>query len=94
MNLVEDENLIAQCLVWGIPRPTVTWFIQQEGAPVDERRPLVPDDRITIASDGTSLLIANVTRADRAFYWCFATNAHGVGNATVLLRIKGMSMGQ
>lgn len=89
VNVVEGDSAKLTCVVWGIPFPTVSWFMRAEGS--DENDPLLPlpeDGRFK--ADNYSLIVANVTKADRANYLCVASNEHGNSTVSALLRIKGL----
>ena len=93
-NLVQGDPLVLDCKAYGHPTPTVQWM-KDEGE--GEHLLDITDERISLKpnADGLengTLRIENLDFDDRADYICFATNAYGNRNSTILVRVKGKAI--
>jgi len=92
VSVTEGDNAELRCKPWGRPMPTVTWQRQDLTTGALTAINNETDSRFRFASIGNIangiLFIDSTVLSDRADYVCNATNTHGSGNSTVLLRVK------
>ncbi|XP_064415312.1 neural cell adhesion molecule L1 isoform X2 [Latimeria chalumnae] len=69
-NYAPEEDVVLECEVGGIPRPSISWKIN--GTPLDETD---PDPALNV-KDGT-LYLSNAQMKNTAVFQCEATNKHG-----------------
>ncbi|KAM7030259.1 neural cell adhesion molecule 1 isoform 5-T5 [Acridotheres tristis] len=77
-----SQSVTLACDADGFPEPTVTWT--KDGEPVEE---LEDEDKHSLSSDGSELLIRHVDKADEAEYICIAENKAGEADATIHLKV-------
>lgn len=78
----EGNCALIDCNVTGDPFPNVQWF-NSHGHLLDTKK---SDSKWWILDSGV-LNITSITFADRGKYTCVASNAHGMANCTVTLRV-------
>ncbi|XP_026792905.3 microfibrillar-associated protein 3-like [Pangasianodon hypophthalmus] len=78
----EGNCVLIDCNVTGEPFPKVQWF-NSHGHLLDTE---ASEGKWWILEDGV-LNITSITFADRGKYTCMASNAHGVANCTVTVRV-------
>lgn len=84
-NLVQGDPLVLDCSANGNPQFTISWLKNEEALPTDDARiKLSPHKGV----ENASLRIENLDYPDQAEYMCVATNIHGSGNSTVMVRVK------
>lgn len=86
-NLVEDDPLVLECEAVGSPTPEITWL--KDGINFTE----ASNPRVSFKANkegimNGSMRIDNLNFDDRGEYTCVATNEYGVGNSTILVRVK------
>jgi hypothetical protein len=85
INLNKGNTLEVECLAWGHPKPTVTWY--------SKGRAIVADGvRVTFSNTsealGGMLHMEDMQLEDYDHYVCSAYNEYGVHNGTTLVRVK------
>lgn len=90
VSVTEGNQAKLECRPWGTPNVTVYW--QKEDPTTKVLQNITADGRFSFASAGdisnVVLYVNNVVLSDRANYYCFASNAFGTNNGTLLLRVK------
>jgi hypothetical protein len=86
------ERARLSCKTWGMPAPLVTWlrYDEETNTTISAN---TSDGRVSFASSegvvNAVMYIADVQLTDRATFICNATNIHGTGSNTLLLRVRG-----
>uniref|UniRef100_A0A1A9W7E8 Ig-like domain-containing protein n=1 Tax=Glossina brevipalpis TaxID=37001 RepID=A0A1A9W7E8_9MUSC len=78
----ENEKFVFECMVTGVPEPTVEWF--KDGVPIHGNS----DYKTTYDKGLCRLVIEETFAADSAHYTCRATNLVGVGETSANLSIR------
>ena len=82
VNTSDEESAHFTCQVLGIPKPTISWFIN--GKPVEE---LPENPRRTIDQKTNTLRYTNVSASDNQVVQCNASNKHGYIFANAYLNV-------
>jgi len=85
--VVQGEPLTLPCEYGGYPRPTLTWFKDNDIITNDTRFKF--EEKEDANGDPiNTLTLEDAEEDDRAVYTCLATNAAGEGNSTTTVRVK------
>ncbi|XP_078242687.1 neural cell adhesion molecule L1 isoform X3 [Pogona vitticeps] len=79
-SVVESQRAILDCEVFGVPRPTVKWFLEDK---------YVLDDVRSIPFTNGTLLLEQVQRKDAGNFTCVAENDFSNDSITAHLIVKG-----
>ena len=76
----ENQSAVFQCSVTGNPKPTVTWKIAADGAPLTGRFGFDPEGRLEVR---------HVTLDDAGRYACVGRNLLGTANKSAMMIVEG-----